>query len=61
MKRIEAAPTPSVLVWARVKAGLSVDSAAKKAGVKTEQLEMSPSRSREQYVPVMPPQMRRDD
>jgi len=38
MKRIEATPTPSVLVWAREKAGLSVDSAAKKAGVKPEQL-----------------------
>jgi Zn-dependent peptidase ImmA (M78 family)/DNA-binding XRE family transcriptional regulator len=38
MKRIEATPTPSVLVWARDRAGFSIDSAAKKAGVKPEQL-----------------------
>jgi Zn-dependent peptidase ImmA (M78 family)/DNA-binding XRE family transcriptional regulator len=38
MKRVESTPTPAVLVWARKTAGMPVDVAAQKAGVKTEQL-----------------------
>ncbi|SRR6266568_1714720 len=38
MKRVEATPTPVVLVWARKTAGMSVDVAAQKADVKPEQL-----------------------
>ena len=38
MDRTEANPTPSVLVWARESAGLSVELAAKKAAVKVERL-----------------------
>jgi Zn-dependent peptidase ImmA (M78 family)/DNA-binding XRE family transcriptional regulator len=38
MKRIEATPTPAVLMWAREKAGMSAELASQKAGVKTEQL-----------------------
>jgi Zn-dependent peptidase ImmA (M78 family) len=38
MKRIEATPTPAVLIWARAKAGMSIELASQKAGVKNEQL-----------------------
>ena len=38
MKRIEATPTPAVLIWAREKAGMSLELASQKAGVKEEQL-----------------------
>lgn len=38
MARVEATPTPSVLVWARKTAGLTLEAAARKAGVKVEQL-----------------------
>lgn len=38
MKRVETTPTPAVLVWARKTAGMSLDVAAQKAGVKAEQL-----------------------
>lgn len=38
MTRVEATPTPSVLIWARKTAGMSVDVAAKRAAVKVEQL-----------------------
>jgi Zn-dependent peptidase ImmA (M78 family) len=38
MKRVEATPTPAVLVWARRTAGMSLDVAAQKAAVKTDQL-----------------------
>ena len=38
MSRIEATPTPAVLVWARRTAGMSVEFAAQKGGVKAEQL-----------------------
>ena len=38
MKRIEATPTPAVLVWARKTAGMSPDVAAQKAAVKVDQL-----------------------
>jgi Zn-dependent peptidase ImmA (M78 family) len=38
MKRIEATPTPAVLIWAREKAGMSVGLASQKVGVKDEQL-----------------------
>src|SRR5271165_3374648 len=38
MDRTEANPTPSVLVWARESAGLSVELAAKKAGVNADRL-----------------------
>ena len=38
MGRTEANPTPSVLVWARESAGLSVELAAKRIGVKADRL-----------------------
>jgi transcriptional regulator with XRE-family HTH domain len=38
MPRAEANPNPALLVWARESAGLSVEIAAKKAGVKPERL-----------------------
>src|SRR6185437_10882270 len=38
MPRIEANPTPSVLIWARESAGLSIELAAKKAGIASERL-----------------------
>lgn len=38
MSRLEATPTPSVLTWARESAGLTLESAAQKLGVKPEQL-----------------------
>ena len=38
MPRPGANPTPSVLVWARESAGLSVEAAARKAGVKADRL-----------------------
>lgn len=38
MKRVEATPTPAVLVWARETAGMSVSLAAQRAKVKPEQL-----------------------
>lgn len=38
MKRVEATPTPAVLVWARKSAGMSVEVAAQRADVKPEQL-----------------------
>jgi len=38
MKRVEATPTPALLVWARKKAGLSLEQAAQKARAKLEQL-----------------------
>jgi len=38
MARIEATPTPSVLVWARESAGMSVEVAAQKLGVEPDQL-----------------------
>jgi Zn-dependent peptidase ImmA (M78 family) len=38
MPRLEANPTLSVLVWARESAGLSVEAAARKAGVKADRL-----------------------
>jgi len=38
MRRIEATPTPAVLVWARKTAGMSLDVAAQKADVKSDQL-----------------------
>lgn len=38
MPRIEATPTPSVLVWARETAGMSVDVASTKAAIKPNQL-----------------------
>jgi Zn-dependent peptidase ImmA (M78 family) len=38
VKRIEATPTASVLVWARKTAGMTVEFAARKADVKLEQL-----------------------
>ena len=38
MPRTEANPTPSVLIWARESAGLSVELAAKKAGIAPERL-----------------------
>jgi Zn-dependent peptidase ImmA (M78 family)/DNA-binding XRE family transcriptional regulator len=36
--RVEATPTPSVLVWARESAGMTVETAAEKIGVRTDQL-----------------------
>ena len=38
MRRVESTPTPSVLVWARKSAGMSIDVAANKADVKPEHL-----------------------
>jgi len=38
MERVEATPTPSVLIWARESAGMSVEIAAQKAAVKPEKL-----------------------
>jgi len=38
MARSEANPTPSVLVWARESAGLSLELAAKKVGISSERL-----------------------
>lgn len=38
MTRVEATPTPSVLIWARKTAGMSVEVAAHRAAVKVEQL-----------------------
>lgn len=38
MPRIEATPTTSVLVWARETAGMSIEVASSKAGVKADQL-----------------------
>ncbi|MGB9337190.1 MAG: XRE family transcriptional regulator [Candidatus Acidiferrales bacterium] len=38
MSRIEATPTPAVLVWARKTAGMSAEVASQKADVKPEQL-----------------------
>src|SRR5712691_10454009 len=38
-KGVEATPTATVLEWARKNAGISVDVAAKRAGVKPERLE----------------------
>ncbi|HXM94209.1 MAG TPA: XRE family transcriptional regulator [Candidatus Dormibacteraeota bacterium] len=38
MKRIEAKPTPAVLVWARRTAGMSLELAARKAAIKLDQL-----------------------
>ncbi len=38
MTRVEATPTPAVLIWARKTAGMSVEIAAHKARVKVEQL-----------------------
>ncbi|MGB2637067.1 MAG: XRE family transcriptional regulator [Candidatus Acidiferrum sp.] len=38
MKRIEATPTPAVLLWARRTAGMTIEFAAEKAHVKREQL-----------------------
>lgn len=38
MERNEANPTPSVLVWARESAGLSIELSAKKAGVQPDRL-----------------------
>jgi transcriptional regulator with XRE-family HTH domain len=38
MARVEATPTPSVLVWARDSAGLSLEAAAHKIGVGLDQL-----------------------
>ncbi len=38
MTRVEATPTPSVLIWARKTAGMSVEVAAQRAAVKVEQL-----------------------
>lgn len=38
MARVEATPTPSILIWARKSAGMSVELAAQKASVKVEQL-----------------------
>lgn len=37
-KRIEATPTPAVLTWAREKAGMLLDLAAQRAGIKPNQL-----------------------
>jgi Zn-dependent peptidase ImmA (M78 family)/transcriptional regulator with XRE-family HTH domain len=39
MIRVEATPTPSVMIWARESAGMSVEIAARKIGVKVEQLD----------------------
>lgn len=38
MTRVEATPTPTVLIWARKAAGMAVDVAARRAGVKVDQL-----------------------
>jgi Zn-dependent peptidase ImmA (M78 family) len=38
MNRIEATPTPAVLIWARKTAGMSIEWAANKAAVKVDQL-----------------------
>ena len=38
MKRIEATPTPAVLIWARRTAGMSPELAAQKAAIKLDQL-----------------------
>jgi Zn-dependent peptidase ImmA (M78 family) len=38
MARVEATPTPSVLVWARDSAGMSIEAAAHKVGVRPDQL-----------------------
>ena len=38
MARAEANPTPALLIWARESSGLTVDGAAKKAGVAAERL-----------------------
>lgn len=38
MIRIESTPTPSLLTWGRESAGLSLDAAARKVGVKVDQL-----------------------
>lgn len=38
MARVEANPTPSVLIWAREAAGLTLEIAGKKAGVPSERL-----------------------
>jgi Zn-dependent peptidase ImmA (M78 family)/DNA-binding XRE family transcriptional regulator len=38
MERVEATPTPSLLIWARESAGMSVEIAAQKAAVKPEKL-----------------------
>jgi Zn-dependent peptidase ImmA (M78 family) len=38
MTRVEATPTPSVLIWARMTAGMSVEVAAQRAAVRVEQL-----------------------
>lgn len=38
MPRVQATPTPSVLIWARKSAGMSIEVAAHKAAVKPEQL-----------------------
>jgi Zn-dependent peptidase ImmA (M78 family)/transcriptional regulator with XRE-family HTH domain len=38
MTRVEATPTPSVLIWARKTAGMSAEAAARRAAVKVEQL-----------------------
>lgn len=37
-KRIEATPTPAILTWAREKAGMSLEVAAQKTGIKPAQL-----------------------
>ncbi len=38
MTRLEATPTPGLLVWARASAGMPIEVAAKKAAVKADQL-----------------------
>jgi Zn-dependent peptidase ImmA (M78 family)/transcriptional regulator with XRE-family HTH domain len=38
MARVEATPTPAVLVWARETAGMSIEAASARAAVKPEQL-----------------------
>jgi Zn-dependent peptidase ImmA (M78 family)/transcriptional regulator with XRE-family HTH domain len=38
MTRVEATPTPSLLTWARESAGMSLEAAARKLGVRVEQL-----------------------
>jgi Zn-dependent peptidase ImmA (M78 family)/transcriptional regulator with XRE-family HTH domain len=38
MERVEATPTPALLIWARESAGMSVDVAAQKAAVKPDKL-----------------------
>jgi Zn-dependent peptidase ImmA (M78 family) len=39
MSRVEATPNPALLLWARKSAGMSVEVAAKRAAIKTEQLQ----------------------